>query len=154
MTNCHRYVVIVEKNHFFPLPVVSLFKKNLVNFLFLKNFNKKKIVIIFFHSSMYITIHTNYFSCQMVAKDVLKFLDTNTKYGPLVLHGFSVGGYVWGEVLVNIASERERYAHVVDRIAAQIWDSAADITEISVGLPLAVFPRNTVMQAALRQYVL
>ncbi|XP_018563802.1 transmembrane protein 53 isoform X1 [Anoplophora glabripennis] len=90
---------------------------------------------------------------QMVAKDVLKFLDINTKYGPLILHGFSVGGYLWGEVLVNIAAERDRYAHVVDRIAGQVWDSAADITEISVGLPIAVFPRNKVMQAALRQYV-
>ncbi|KAJ8940376.1 hypothetical protein NQ318_015769, partial [Aromia moschata] len=91
---------------------------------------------------------------QMVAKDLLRFIDLNTKYAPLVLHGFSVGGYVWGEVLVNIAAERERYSNVVDRIAGQIWDSAADITEISVGLPIAVFPRNSYMQTALRQYML
>ncbi|KAJ8927179.1 hypothetical protein NQ314_020455 [Rhamnusium bicolor] len=91
---------------------------------------------------------------QVVAKDLLKFLDINAKFSPLVLHGFSVGGYVWGEVLVNISSDRERYAPVVDRIAGQIWDSPADITEISIGLPMAVFPRNKVMQAALKQYVL
>ncbi|KAJ8966021.1 hypothetical protein NQ317_001972, partial [Molorchus minor] len=73
---------------------------------------------------------------------------------PLVLHGFSVGGYVWGEVLVNIAAERERYAQVVDRIVGQIWDSAADITEMPVGVPISVFPRNLVMQTALKQYML
>ncbi|KAG5882633.1 hypothetical protein JTB14_001823 [Gonioctena quinquepunctata] len=91
---------------------------------------------------------------QVVAKDLLKFLDTNTTYSPLILHGFSVGAYLWGEVMVNIAAERDRYGHVVDRIVGQIWDSAADITEISVGLPASVFPKNTVMQNALKQYVL
>lgn len=45
---------------------------------------------------------------QVVAKDLLQFLDMNASYSPLVLHGFSVGGYLWGEVLVNIAAERRR----------------------------------------------
>ncbi|CAH1961927.1 unnamed protein product [Acanthoscelides obtectus] len=90
---------------------------------------------------------------QVVAKDLLKFLDVNNTYAPLVLHGFSVGAYLWGEVMVQIASERERYNHVVDRISGQIWDSAADVTEISVGVPVAVFPRNAVLQNALRQYM-
>ncbi|XP_074038383.1 transmembrane protein 53-like lethal (2) k09913 isoform X2 [Leptinotarsa decemlineata] len=91
---------------------------------------------------------------QVVAKDLLKFLDLNTTYSPLILHGFSVGAYLWGEVMVNIAADRDRYDHIVDRIAGQIWDSAADITEISVGLPVSVFPKNTVLQNALKQYVI
>nr|CAI5836751.1 unnamed protein product [Callosobruchus analis] len=91
---------------------------------------------------------------QVVAKDLLKFLDINNSYAPLVLHGFSVGAYLWSEVMVQIASERDRYSHIVDRISGQIWDSAADITEISIGIPVAVFPKNAVLQNALRQYLM
>lgn len=89
----------------------------------------------------------------MVAKDLLKFLDLNTTYSPLVLHGFSVAGYLWGEVLVDIAAERQKYDHILERITGQVWDSAADVTEISIGLPMAVFPRNKVLQNALKQYI-
>ncbi|XP_018330214.1 transmembrane protein 53 [Agrilus planipennis] len=91
---------------------------------------------------------------QVVAADILAFLDKNPSYAPLMLHGFSVGGYLWGEVLVLIAREPERYQHVLDRIIGQVWDSAADVTEIHIGLPIAVFPRNPVMQSALRKYML
>lgn len=90
----------------------------------------------------------------MVAQDLLQFLATNTCYCPLVVHGFSVGGYLWGEVLVRIAAEQEKYGDVVDRIAGQVWDSAADVTEIPVGLPIAIFPRNRILQNVLRQYVM
>lgn len=91
---------------------------------------------------------------QVVAKDLLKFLNLNNDYSPLVLHGFSVGGYLWGEVLVSIAAERQKYNHILDRIAGQVWDSAADVTEIPIGVPAAVFPRNAVLQNALKQYIL
>ncbi|CAG9865529.1 unnamed protein product [Phyllotreta striolata] len=91
---------------------------------------------------------------QMVAKDLLKFLEVNTGYPNIVLHGFSVGAYLWGEVLVNISSERQRYEEVLNRVTGQVWDSAADITEIPVGLPPSVFPRNKVLQNTMRQYVI
>lgn len=51
----------------------------------------------------------------------------------MVLHGFSVGGYVWGECLAHIDNDRAKYQTVIDRITGQIFDSAADITEIPVG---------------------
>lgn len=91
---------------------------------------------------------------KIVANDILKFLDINKSYSPLVLHGFSVGGYLWSEVLVKIAQEQEKYQHIIDRTAGQVWDSAADITELPVGLPVAVFPKNAVLQNALKQYIL
>lgn len=71
-----------------------------------------------------------------------------------MVHGFSVGGYVWAEALVQIEAERHRYQHIFDRIAGQVWDSLADITEISEGFPFAVFPKNKVLQGALKQYIL
>lgn len=71
----------------------------------------------------------------------------------MVLHGFSVGAYLWSESLVQMAREMDRYAPIMNRIQGQVWDSATDITEISIGLPVAVFPRNRVLQAALKKYV-
>lgn len=90
---------------------------------------------------------------QVVAGDILRFLESNVSYNPLTLHGFSVGGYLWGEVLVRIVAERNRYQPIIDRVVAQVWDSAADITEITIGLPIAVFPTNKVMQSTLRSYM-
>lgn len=90
----------------------------------------------------------------MVARDILKFLELNTSDNPLVVHGFSVGGYQWGEVLVQIAGNQERYLPISNRIVGQVWDSVADITEICIGVPVAVFPKNMVLQTALKQYML
>lgn len=61
---------------------------------------------------------------------------------------------MWGEALVHIAAERKKYDHILERIVGQVWDSAADVTELSIGVPKAVFPRNEVLQNALKQYIL
>lgn len=45
---------------------------------------------------------------QIVAGDVVKFLDSNSSYAPIVVHGFSVGAYLFGEVLLKIASNFDR----------------------------------------------
>lgn len=78
----------------------------------------------------------------------------NEKYRQIVLHGFSVGGYMWGECLGQMDKDRARFQSVVDRIVLQIWDSAADITEIPIGVPKAVFPKNRSLQNALNNYML
>lgn len=70
-----------------------------------------------------------------------------------MVHAFSVGAYLWGEVLVRIAAEKSLYQPVINRISGQIFDSAADITELVIGVPIAVFPSNKVMQNALRSYL-
>ncbi|XP_049765235.1 transmembrane protein 53 [Schistocerca cancellata] len=90
---------------------------------------------------------------QLIAEDLLQFLHLNKFYQPLLLHGFSVGGYLWGEALVKIKQDMELYQPVVDRIAGHIWDSAADLTEMPVGFPKAVFPKNLVLQNAFEKYI-
>lgn len=91
---------------------------------------------------------------QVNSADLLKFLENNPMYNPLLLHGFSVGGYMWGECLVHMARDQERYSSILNRITGQIWDSAADITEIPVGVPKALFPTNQALQNALRHYMI
>lgn len=81
-------------------------------------------------------------------------MEHNDYYKQIVLHGFSVGGYMWGECLAHMDKDRARYQPLVDRIIGQVWDSAADITEIPIGVPKALFPRNPRLQVALRNYML
>ncbi|KAF5302289.1 hypothetical protein FQA39_LY10328 [Lamprigera yunnana] len=90
----------------------------------------------------------------VIANEVVTFLDVNTDCSPLIVHGFSVGGYQWGEVLVRISQDQPRYQHILNRIVGQIWDSAADISEICYGFPMALFPKNQVLQNAMKQYIL
>ncbi|XP_062560468.1 transmembrane protein 53-A-like [Armigeres subalbatus] len=89
---------------------------------------------------------------QAVASDIVKFLRNNDLDQGVLLHGFSIGGYLWGECLVKI-HEVEPNKVILDKIKGQIWDSAADITEIPVGVPYAVLPNNPTLQTALRSYI-
>lgn len=50
--------------------------------------------------------------------------------------------------------DRAKYQTVIDRIIGQVWDSAADITEIPIGVPKALFPRNPRLQNALKNYMI
>lgn len=90
---------------------------------------------------------------QLVAADLLTFLKQNESYQQILLHGFSVGGYMWGEALDLIESNRDKYNNVTDRIVGQVWDSIADVSHIAMGFPRAVFPKNMMLQSMLRKYV-
>ncbi|XP_046748298.1 uncharacterized protein LOC124412464 [Diprion similis] len=90
---------------------------------------------------------------RLVAADFLTFLEQNQNYHQVLLHGFSVGGYMWGEVLDLIISNRQRYDPVIKRIVGQVWDSAADVSEISIGTPRAVFPNNAMLQGVMKKYL-
>ncbi|KAL4703353.1 hypothetical protein ACJJTC_013119 [Scirpophaga incertulas] len=69
---------------------------------------------------------------QLVAEDLIKFMTHNGKEHPL---------------------NKELYQPTLDRVVAQVWDSAADISELSIGVPAAVFPKNKIMQKTLRAYM-
>lgn len=88
-----------------------------------------------------------------MAEDLLTFLKQNESYQQILLHGFSVGGYMWGETLDLIESSKDKYSTVTDRIVGQVWDSIADVSQIPIGLPRAVFPKNMIMQSMLQKYV-
>ncbi|XP_075168943.1 transmembrane protein 53-like lethal (2) k09913 isoform X2 [Haematobia irritans] len=91
---------------------------------------------------------------QVVAAETLKFLENNKSYAPILVHGFSVGAYEMGEIMLQMSRDMERYTPILDRVICQVWDSAADITEIPIGVPKSIFPKNQSMQNALRNYTL
>ncbi|KAL1476893.1 hypothetical protein MTO96_018035 [Rhipicephalus appendiculatus] len=75
---------------------------------------------------------------QVVAKRLLDFLVSHPNYSRLVVHGFSVGGYQFGEVLVKIRKEGGDYNAVVPRFKAQVYDSLVDYEGIPKGFPTAL----------------
>ncbi|XP_053974774.1 transmembrane protein 53-B isoform X2 [Hylaeus volcanicus] len=90
---------------------------------------------------------------RVVAKDLLDFLLANENYQQILLHGFSVGGYMWGEVIDIFQNDSQKYGNVLDRIVGQVWDSLADVSELSIGTPRAVFPKNKVLQNMVQKYL-
>lgn len=84
---------------------------------------------------------------------MLTFLKQNESYQQILLHGFSVGGYMWGEALDLMESNKEKYSGITDRIVGQVWDSIAGISQIPIGFPRAVFPKNMMLQSMLRKYL-
>ncbi|KAK9688082.1 Eukaryotic protein of unknown function (DUF829) [Popillia japonica] len=92
---------------------------------------------------------------QVLAGEILEFLESNKNYTKMVIHGFSIGCYLWGEVLVLIEANRSRYQFIIDNtIYGQIWDSPADITRIPTGVSYATFPNNKFLQNALKSYAM
>jgi len=89
----------------------------------------------------------------IVASDLLSFLYQNPNYYKTVVHGFSVGGYLWGEVMVKMSEDIAKYTPTMSRIVGQIWDSAVDYGQIPIGVPKSVFPTNEFLRKSLERYV-
>lgn len=80
-------------------------------------------------------------------------MSVNTLYRPVMVHGFSVGGYLWGEVMNLMSKDLNKYQPVIDQIAGQIWDSVVDFEGIPVGMPKAMFPSNALARKSLEMYI-
>lgn len=84
---------------------------------------------------------------QIVAKELVNILE-HVKM-PLLVHGFSVGAYVWAEALLMLGPNHP----VLSRIYGQVWDSAADFATIGHGLSFAMFPNNFIARNMLKYYI-
>ncbi|XP_026287578.1 uncharacterized protein LOC113212920 isoform X2 [Frankliniella occidentalis] len=90
---------------------------------------------------------------QVVAAELAQFLANNSHYSRILVHGFSIGGYVWGEVELLLSRDSSRYSSVIKRIHGQVWDSVVGLESIIQGFPLAVFPRNFLLRTAFSNYL-
>lgn len=77
---------------------------------------------------------------QMICKDILEFANQDSrKQQPILVHGFSVGGYLYSETLnMVISSKEQRYTSVGKRICGHIFDSPVDADGIAYGTSRAV----------------
>lgn len=90
---------------------------------------------------------------QVIARDVLTFMTNNQQYSSTMLHGFSISGFVWGQVMAQMSQDMDKYQPVLDNIVGQIWDSPVDVEGISQGMGTAMFPNNWLLKTALEGYV-
>ncbi|ELU03488.1 hypothetical protein CAPTEDRAFT_151990 [Capitella teleta] len=83
---------------------------------------------------------------QKVIKQLVDFVD-NRGSQPLLVHGFSVGGYLYGETLVKIDEDPRMRKEVGSRIVGQIFDSPVDYEGIPRGFSRAVSPVPVVQRS-------
>jgi len=82
---------------------------------------------------------------QVIAGDFVNFLHDRPNYDKVMVHAFSVGAYQYGECLVKMKQDLDKYGDVIKRIRGQIIDSGADFNAIPKGFPAAVTD-NKVLQ--------
>ncbi|XP_063863418.1 uncharacterized protein LOC135102315 [Scylla paramamosain] len=90
---------------------------------------------------------------QIAAEQVLNFLHANPSYSSLMVHGLSVGAYLFMEVLGKIDQDMKKHGHLLNRFVAQIWDSAVDMYGIPDGVPRAI-TNNVSLQRNIKKYLL
>lgn len=88
-----------------------------------------------------IQVHTNQLllprTTQSMMENVLDMLAADQSNRPLLVHGFSVGGYAFGELLLKLIQNPEKYATIKARFQGLIFDSPVDINGIPLGVSRA-----------------
>lgn len=85
----------------------------------------------------------------MVAEDLIRFLAGNPAYKQVVVHGFSVGGYLWGEVCLRM----NKHPALPQQIIGQVWDSLVDVIGVGQGMATAMFPKNALLKGVVQSYI-
>ncbi|XP_068226514.1 uncharacterized protein [Palaemon carinicauda] len=89
---------------------------------------------------------------QVVAGEILDFLHANPSHSPMLIHGLSVGAYMFGEVMVKMKKDMDKHGVLLDRFVGQIWDSGVDLQSIPEGLPTSITSHEG-LRASMRKYL-
>ncbi|CAG0887082.1 unnamed protein product [Darwinula stevensoni] len=89
---------------------------------------------------------------QVVAERILDQLHALPPGRPICIHGFSVGGYLFGECLVRLYRSMEKYQGLMQRFVGQVWDSVVDFENIPQGFPKAI-STNPVLRKSIEGYI-
>merc|ERR1711998_162027 len=89
--------------------------------------------------------------------DLLEALDDPAvRERPLLIHGFSVGGFLYAQLFRAAMAEPHRHGRTLERIIGQVFDSPPDYMHLQQGLGKALLPGRPIaqrfMQGALRLY--
>lgn len=64
-----------------------------------------------------VTLYTNHIvnQFQPVAQNFLKFMEqNNSSFNPIVMQGFSIAGYMWGEICKYASQDLPRYVFYIN----------------------------------------
>ncbi|XP_035672812.1 transmembrane protein 53-B-like isoform X2 [Branchiostoma floridae] len=90
---------------------------------------------------------------QVIAEKVVDFVhQPQNARRPLLVHAFSVGGYLYSEALLKSLEVSSVNGSMKDRIVGQIFDSPVDFGGIPDGLPAAMF-KSPLLRATLRNMI-
>ncbi|XP_066278696.1 transmembrane protein 53-like [Branchiostoma lanceolatum] len=90
---------------------------------------------------------------QVIAEKVVDFVhQPQNARRPLLVHAFSVGGYLYSETLLKSLDTSSEAGSMKDRIMGQIFDSPVDFIGIPDGLPAAMF-KSPLLRATLRTMI-
>ena len=93
------------------------------------------------------------FTTQLTAMDIVKFLQNNDYYDKILIHGFSVGAYLYGECILHMLKDMQKYQNIIDRVQGEIWDSLGNLNDLAIGISRSAFGNNLLLQKSL-EYVL
>ncbi|XP_041652239.1 transmembrane protein 53 [Cheilinus undulatus] len=62
---------------------------------------------------------------------------------PLLVHAFSIGGYTFAQLLVNVSKDKQKYQALTQRIKGQVYDSlvVGSVDRMATGLGKTLIPR-------------
>ena len=96
-------------------------------------------------------------AAQSVVQQVIDFTGSAERLSqPVLVHGFSVGGYLYGETLVKVLENPQSNGQLPDRIIGQIFDSPVDIQGVPFGVSRAVTDNKVlqnIIQSSLELYL-
>ncbi|XP_038068251.1 uncharacterized protein LOC119737747 isoform X2 [Patiria miniata] len=75
-------------------------------------------------------------SSQPVAAEIVEFLRTKTGKAPIVVHAFSIGAFMYANVLTYISEHPDEFSALEPRIRGQVFDSIVigTLKELRVGM--------------------
>ena len=89
---------------------------------------------------------------QVLAQNVVNFVQSDEhREQPILVHGFSVGGYVYTEILTKML-QSQKEEEITGRIIGQIWDSPVDAYNIPTGMSKALL-KSSVMQMGMQKSI-
>lgn len=81
-----------------------------------------------------------------VVTDFLDYLEDNHKYRPYIVHGFSVGAYIYGEMMAQMSEDCKKFSTIAANIKGCMWDSPIDFKQVTPILPKALYPKNFLLR--------
>jgi Eukaryotic protein of unknown function (DUF829) len=82
---------------------------------------------------------------QVLAGNIIKFLENNDYYDKMLIQGFSMAGYFWSECLVQLHANGQ-FQSISDRFKCQVWDSITGMKQVAIGFAKSMFPQNKTLQ--------
>lgn len=86
-----------------------------------------------------------------MAQRVVDFLQLeDNRERPIFVHSFSVGGYLYAEILQKMIAAEKTKGELTGRVIGQIYDSVVDLDKVAFGIANALFSQKILQKSVER----